>query len=809
MRRVADDREVARFEAGGFKESGLFRFSPDGRYLAIAESRTGVLTVFEVDRNAIAIPELGPVAGTAARFSPDSRRIALAHRDGSLLVYDLETRQPRRLRSGLGPVRDLAFRSDGLQIAVTTDGLKPKCHIIEVDRCQVVRTILLRSVSSVAWSPDGDSLATGGDHDVTIVLWDTASGIARAWLEGSSESGVHAAFHPSGTLLASNCLDARLRLWDAVLGRQVQSVTGSDPEGHSFLLVGGNGQIVVESEGRLTTYQIDPALEFRTLAHVSGEPMFYGRPSIRRDNRLLAVGSNTGVVLWDLARGTDCGFPPIGPMWHILFEPSGDLLTSGPTGMRRWPVRLDFDRNEFRIGPPSDVPLSKKVGQVVEDRTGRIIASARGDHAEVLQRGHLTRVEPMVDCRCLALHPDGEWLATGSDRLGAQIWRVRDVTKVCELPVDTGKWVTFSPDGKWLLTGNPPCKLWATGTWALARELGGAGLCFSPDSRLVAVLDASQMVRLVEVDTGRVLARLERPEASNVLHATFSPDGSRLVLVPLHTPVVQVWDLGAIRKRLGAMDLDWDAPALPDDDGAFPARAPLPPLQIDFGPLASEIEPRTESPPQSIDRYTARVRKNPNDEEAWHHRGHAFYQQGRFKEAADDLSVAVGLRPDDAHLREALAESCNLRARELLTGPRPAREVDRALEMARRAVELVPNDNRFENTLGVALYRACQYPEAIETLERRLASSRGQHDAFDFLFLAMAHHRQGQRDRARACFDQAVRWMANHQKGTYADMVADLAALRAEAEAVLAGNAGELPDDVFAPGPEKPLPKRQ
>ena len=82
------------------------------------------------------------------------------------------------------------------------------------------------------------------------------------------------------------------------------------------------------------------------------------------------------------------------------------------------------------------------------------------------------------------------------------------------------------------MTGNPPCKLWTTGTWALARELGGTGLCFSPDSRLVALLDASKIIRLVEAETGRVIARLESPDWSDLNWATFSPDGSRLVLVP-------------------------------------------------------------------------------------------------------------------------------------------------------------------------------------------------------------------------------------------------------------------------------------
>jgi tetratricopeptide (TPR) repeat protein len=128
--------------------------------------------------------------------------------------------------------------------------------------------------------------------------------------------------------------------------------------------------------------------------------------------------------------------------------------------------------------------------------------------------------------------------------------------------------------------------------------------------------------------------------------------------------------------------------------------------------------------------------------------------------------------------------------------------------LARRAVELEPNEASYLNTLGVAEYRACQYTPAIATLERSLAASRGEFDAFDLFVLAMAHHRQGRREQARASFDRAVLWVES-PKGLPVGWAAELAALRAEAEAVLAGPAGELPVDVFAPPLEKPPTQRR
>ena len=74
-----------------------------------------------------------------------------------------------------------------------------------------------------------------------------------------------------------------------------------------------------------------------------------------------------------------------------------------------------------------------------------------------------------------------------------------------------------------------PCRLWEVGTWREARQIGGDGLCFSPDGRIAGGQDASQVIRLVEIETGRTLARLESPDLC-AAGSTFSPDGSRLVV---------------------------------------------------------------------------------------------------------------------------------------------------------------------------------------------------------------------------------------------------------------------------------------
>jgi uncharacterized protein HemY len=106
--------------------------------------------------------------------------------------------------------------------------------------------------------------------------------------------------------------------------------------------------------------------------------------------------------------------------------------------------------------------------------------------------------------------------------------------------------------------------------------------------------------------------------------------------------------------------------------------------------------------------------------------------------------------------------------------------------LVQRAVALAPGEAITLNTLGVVQYRAGRYAEAITTLEQSLAAGRGQSDAFDLYFMAMAHHRLGHREEARACYERAVRWLGEQKSLTEHDSK-ELTAFRAEADAVLAG----------------------
>jgi tetratricopeptide (TPR) repeat protein len=176
--------------------------------------------------------------------------------------------------------------------------------------------------------------------------------------------------------------------------------------------------------------------------------------------------------------------------------------------------------------------------------------------------------------------------------------------------------------------------------------------------------------------------------------------------------------------------------------------------------------------------YTALIQRNPKDPQLYTSRALCHEALGNTDRAKADREQALALGP-----RDPLA--LNNYAWSLANGPPEKRDPARALQLIQEAVKQQPENATLLNTLGVVQYRNAMYPEAVATLEKSLATGKGQSDAFDLFFLAMCHARLGDAARARDCFDRAVRW-TQAQKNLDAQQAGELKAFRAEAEGVLA-----------------------
>ncbi len=73
-------------------------------------------------------------------------------------------------------------------------------------------------VYSVAWSPDGTRIASGGT-DSTIQIWDVRTGQRLVLYSGHVGTVYTVAWSPDGTRIASGSDDSTVQVWDATTGR--------------------------------------------------------------------------------------------------------------------------------------------------------------------------------------------------------------------------------------------------------------------------------------------------------------------------------------------------------------------------------------------------------------------------------------------------------------------------------------------------------------------------------------------------------------------------------------------------------------
>jgi tetratricopeptide (TPR) repeat protein len=213
---------------------------------------------------------------------------------------------------------------------------------------------------------------------------------------------------------------------------------------------------------------------------------------------------------------------------------------------------------------------------------------------------------------------------------------------------------------------------------------------------------------------------------------------------------------------------------------------------------------------QARDEFNRALSLAPDHLEAYHYRGHVHEQLGECHAAVADFTAALQRQPHNAHFHErrglayyllqehekALTDwqeslklkpdqamVCNWLAWLHVAGPEKLRDAARALPLAEQAVRRVPGNTAYLTTLGAVHYRLQQYDQAVAKLIEAAARKEGATAANRF-FLALSYHRQGERLKARECYEQALAWWKARTR-IPGVKVEELNALRAEAETLL------------------------
>ena len=174
---------------------------------------------------------------------------------------------------------------------------------------------------------------------------------------------------------------------------------------------------------------------------------------------------------------------------------------------------------------------------------------------------------------------------------------------------------------------------------------------------------------------------------------------------------------------------------------------------------------------EAIAEFREVIRLAPEEAKAYQWLGKALGEKGLHGEAMAALFRSVELRPSDPRHLNSLAWL-------LATSPEiRLRDPQRAVTLARQAVELAPSVGTAWNTLGVALYRAGEFERAIDALTKSMRFTGGR-EGSDRFFLAMAHwklvhpggadegpgaeDRKEQEARVLDWYKRAIEWMSGN-----------------------------------------------
>lgn len=365
-------------------------FAPGGQTLA-----TGGNDVIKLWRVSGGAP-LSTVAASeqyvwSLAYAPDGQTLASAGEriinlrspvDGSLIA-------PLTVDAGYPAV----YSPDG-QIVATVAFSTGRIRLWRASDGKLLHT-LTTFASSIAFSPDGQTLASGGDGpNFLITLWNVADGsVVRTFPTGHTNRIRGLAFTPDGQTLATGSNDRTIKLWRVSDGGWLRTLSGH---------TGAAGRIAIAPDGLTLAsgshdntaklWRISDGALLRTFTgHIDGIEAIAFSP----DGQTVATGSyDQTIKLWNVSTGllrrTLTGGRS-GPVVSLAFTPDGLTLASGQYLVNLTTPELDTPLKFWRVSDGAllltyDQETTRLVGSIAFSPDGRRFAYARYDATTVVSR---------------------------------------------------------------------------------------------------------------------------------------------------------------------------------------------------------------------------------------------------------------------------------------------------------------------------------------------------------------------------------------------------------------------------------------
>jgi WD40 repeat protein len=391
-----------------------------------------------------------------------------------------------------------------------------------------------KTMNFVTFSPDGQKI-TAGEGDGTITMWDI-SGNQLSTFKASTTNFKSLSFSPDGQKIATGD-EEKARLWD-LSGKQLAEFIGHKGRVNSISF-SPNGQQVATAgyDGTIRLWEVSGKQLKQFIAHEEQEILSL---SFSPDGKYIATSAKDNIArLWNLSKQESVKLEGHqGSVLNVGFSRDGKNIatTSNDGTVRLWdlsgkPITI-LQGHRGSVSSASFRPDGKYLITGGADNTARIWNLSKYNQPIKQFKGH------QKDVNSISFSSSGQQIVTADHEGIVKLWNLSGQEQASWQADRRGSlWsVNFSPDGQLIATG---------GYDQLKTRLKGHqgaiySLSFSSNGQMIVTSGADKTARLWNL-SGKLLATLEGHQ-NVVERVIFSPD-KKTIVTGGWDGNIKIWDL--------------------------------------------------------------------------------------------------------------------------------------------------------------------------------------------------------------------------------------------------------------------------
>ena len=486
---------------------------------------------------------------TACAFGPRRRILATGSEDKTVRIWDLKTGRERTVLTGAqGKITTLALSSDGkLVYAGTGQG---NVHVWKAIDGGKVHSFNFKSgeITCVAIDAEDHFLAVGFDKaspsrirfghtrrgaEGGLTIVNLSNNKVEKHLKPHPSAAQCVSFDPRGRLLASGARDGKIRVWDPTNGRLIREFK-AHKGGVSGVEFSPKGKLVVSGgrDGRVRLWRVNDGQEIQSFERKGFYISQVGASSAGASDKTLSV-LRPGDLILDVVGQGSLTLKDIGEA-AASSDSSSESLWGNSSGDKGVLEQKGIDKVRLlvlRNGKRSEVSVTREEIKSVDTK-------------------ELARID------ALAFSPDGRYVAAASKNGALQLWETASGDEVLRMSgrgADDAS-VAFTSTGRLFssVASGPIVKMSKNRERKKWIELGSKlpGLVsadLSPDGKILATGHSDQIVRLWDLDAGR-LVRILEGHSAEVQAVAFSPDGQTIASTT-YGEEIKLWHVQTGRER--------------------------------------------------------------------------------------------------------------------------------------------------------------------------------------------------------------------------------------------------------------------